>query len=112
MYSLKKIELVVQQMLGNLIFFTCYILKIGPYFAFQFICTFFCEYTTWTNIFEHSFMSNLHEQIYSDIHLLKKNYIRYTLYCTKLKCTVHRFSAIYCNSLYITALHCNELCRT
>ena len=38
------------------------------YFAFQFIRTFICEYTTWTNIFGYSFIKNVDNRIYSDIH--------------------------------------------
>ena len=40
----------------------------GPYFAFKFIRTFIREYTTWTNIFGYSFMKNVDDRIYSDIH--------------------------------------------
>ena len=48
---------------------TSYMIKIGPYFAFQFTRTFICEYTTWTNIFGYSFTQVFDHQMYLDIHL-------------------------------------------
>ena len=37
-----------------------------PYFVLQFICTFICEYTSWTNILGYSFMKNVDNRIYLD----------------------------------------------
>ena len=60
-------------MLINLIYLLsnkiCYFNKISPYFVFKFVRTFIHEYTTWTNVFGYSFMKNVDNRKYWNIHL-------------------------------------------